>query len=316
MSALQQLLQQHSADIDARIQHTNDIDNEISDRKANTLEEKFQNAKDSIEAVGAELGTAGGAFHMGRKVYTKYKQRQARLAKEKTSGGDSAERPTLDKSSGNQETRAATGDTDEPAPAQPEELARGSRASARQTLDTIAEDPNTPVKEAANEAKSSFEELPADSQTKLEAQFKNDPNRIENPETADDFSNNLNIRQQAIEQEKGRLRSQAQSAAEAKDPETHTQPKASESQPAQDTSNPATAEGQQSRAATVESNQAEAPTGTEEANPMESLNTRTNTPLREGGSEPATPATSEANVGSAAEGAAARARRRHVFGAR
>ncbi len=309
MSALQQLLQQHSADIDARIQHTNDIDNEISDRKANTLEEKFQNAKDSIEAVGAELGTAGGAFHMGRKVYTKYKQRQARLAKEKTSGGDSAssesaERPNLDKSSGNQETRAATGETDEPAPAQPEELARGSRASARQTLDTIAEDPNTPVREAASEAKSSFEELPADSQAKLDAQFKNDPNRIENPQTADDFSNNLNIRQQAVEQEKGRLRSQAQSAEEAKDPETHTQPKPSESQPAQDTSNTATAEGQESRAATVESNQAEAPTGTEEANPMEALNTRTNTPLQAGGSEPATPATSEANVGSAAEGAA------------
>ena len=41
MSALQQLLAQHSADIEARIQHTNDVDNDIAERKANTLEEKM-----------------------------------------------------------------------------------------------------------------------------------------------------------------------------------------------------------------------------------------------------------------------------------
>lgn len=130
MSALQQLLAQHSADINARIEHTNDIDNEIADRKANTLEEKFQNAKDAIESVGAELGTAGTAFHMGRKIYTKYKARQARLAKEKTAGGDS-------ESSSSAERPAADGDApagDRPAP-EPEPEAGDVRATNEQLGD-------------------------------------------------------------------------------------------------------------------------------------------------------------------------------------
>lgn len=318
MSALQQLLSQHSADINARIQHTNDIDNEISERKANTLEEKFQSAKDAIESAGAELGTAGGAFHLGRKVYTKYKQRQARLAKEKTSGGDSAssesaerpgaepaaerpaaepaaeepvvaadeeplgglkvterplpgaepERPTFERPTGGDQGKAATGETDEAAP---EPAPEGGRAAAepREDLGSIEEEPE------------------------LTGGLRTQAARQDLPSSKAQERMNRNAQER-----------QAQTDAEAKDPETHTQPKPSESQPAQDTSDPATAEGQQSRAATVESNQAEAPTGTEEANPMDALNTRTATPLQAGGSEPTAPATSEANVGSAAEGAA------------
>ena len=72
--SLADLLAEHSRDIQARIQHQNDADNEVAVRKATTLEEKFQHAKDAIEGVGAELGAAGATFHMGRKIYTKYKQ--------------------------------------------------------------------------------------------------------------------------------------------------------------------------------------------------------------------------------------------------
>jgi len=300
MSALQQLLAQHSADIEARIQHTNDIDNEISERKANTLEERFQHAKDAIEGVGAELGTAGAAFHMGRKVYTKYKARQARLAKEKTGGGDSesntsAERPgaegerpaeepaaeepaapegdspTLQRPTGEDETRAPTGETDEAAP---EPAPEGGRAAVepREDLGSIEEEP----------------EIPGGNRTQLA--------RTDEPSAEAQERMNANAQQR-----------QAQANEEAKDPESHTEPKASEAQPATEQSDPATAEGQEARASNIESGQAEAPAGTEEANPMDALNTRTATPLESGGSEPSTTSsapTSEANVGSAAEGAA------------
>jgi len=315
MSALQQLLAQHSADINARIEHTNDIDNEIADRKANTLEEKFQHAKDAIESVGAELGTAGTAFHMGRKIYTKYKARQARLAKEKTGGGDSesnasaerpaadgeaparpaaeepaaedpldipegdlddlfsapaAERPTFERPPADEPpTRGATGETDEPAP---EPAPEGGRAGAqpREDLGAIEEEP-----EVAGGARTQAA-------------------REDQPSTEAQERMNRNAAQR-----------QAQADAEAKEPESHTEPKSSESQPAQDTSDPATAQGQESRAANIESGQAEAPTGSTEANPMDALNTRTATPLQESGSEPSARPTSEANVGSSAEGAGA-----------
>jgi len=306
MSALQQLLSQHSADINARIQHTNDIDNEISDRKANTLEEKFQNAKDSIEAVGAELGTAGGAFHMGRKVYTKYKQRQARLAKEKSSGGDSA-------SSKSAERPGAEGEAAEPAAAEPaaepaadEEPLGGLKVTERPLpgAEPAAAEPAAAAAEPEESMASRLSNLSNEGAGAVRERLTSNPNYTRNPTTQQQVDTNSQLAKDEVTRQEQIEKSKAQSAEEAKDPETHTQPKPSESQPAQDTSNPATAEGQQSRAATVESNQAEAPTGTEEANPMDALNTRTNTPLQAGGSEPATPATSEANVSSAAEGAA------------
>jgi len=303
MSALQQLLSQHSADINARIQHTNDIDNEISDRKANTLEEKFQNAKDSIEAVGAELGTAGGAFHMGRKVYTKYKQRQARLAKEKSSGGDSA-------SSKSAERPAAEGEAAEPA-AEPvvaadEEPLGGLKVTERPLpgAEPAAAEPAAAAAEPEESMASRLSNLSNEGAGEVRERLTSNPNYTRNPTTQQQVDTNSQLAKDEVTRQEQIEKSKAQSAEEAKDPETHTQPKPSESQPAQDTSNPATAEGQQSRAATVESNQAEAPTGTEEANPMDALNTRTNTPLQAGGSEPTATATSEANVGSAAEGAA------------
>ena len=77
MSQLTNFLQQYSQDISARAEHQNDADTAVAERKANTLEEKFQNAKDAIEAGGAELGGAGAAFHLGRKVYRQIQTRRA-----------------------------------------------------------------------------------------------------------------------------------------------------------------------------------------------------------------------------------------------
>ena len=66
--SLQQLLQGYSQDIAATTQHNSDVENEIRDRKASTLEEQFQNHLDHIQAGMQDLGTASGAWHLGRKV--------------------------------------------------------------------------------------------------------------------------------------------------------------------------------------------------------------------------------------------------------
>jgi len=70
--SLQDLLSGYSQDINARIQHEQDHEQEVADRKASTIEEHFQHFKDAMESAGQEAGVAGMAIHMGRKVWNKY----------------------------------------------------------------------------------------------------------------------------------------------------------------------------------------------------------------------------------------------------
>jgi len=229
MSSLSDLLNQYSQDISARVRHQDDTDREIQDRKAQTIQEKYQQVRDHFESAANDLMGAGAAIHMGRKVYNKWADRNAAARQSQQAASDNAndagatagDRPTLSTSSGNQPTRGATGATDEPAPVEPEPLARGGRASAAPGLEPIEEDPNTAVKTAAKAAKGGYKALPADSQAKLDAQYQSNPDKIDNPQTADDFRHNLNIRQQAVEQEQNRL---TQSATEATAPDAHIAP--------------------------------------------------------------------------------------------
>ena len=79
--SLQNLLQQYSNQITARQEHQEQIDNEAGERKAQTLQEKFETARDAITSAGAELGSAGAAMHLGRKLYRKMQERRAAQAK-------------------------------------------------------------------------------------------------------------------------------------------------------------------------------------------------------------------------------------------
>lgn len=270
MSALQQLLAQHSQEIEARIQHQNDVDNEVSERKAQTLEEKFQHAKDAIESVGAELGAAGTAFHVGRKVYTKYKARQARLAKEQAQKKPGADSETTDTDTATFKARPDEPQvtrtepeirTDEPAP----EPTVRQPAAEQPSLETIAEDPA---------------ELPSGQVLEKPSP----PSRISPSEQVREAPRPPPSRQ-----------AQAQAAEEAQHPDSVTEPKATETQPAQDLGDAGTAEGQEARAANVENAQATESAGTEAENP---LATRAATPLQSSGSEPVTHPTSEANINS------------------
>ena len=89
--SLQEILSQHSRDISARIQHQNDQDQEVLDRKANTLQEKAQHIRDAITNAGVELGGAGAAVHLGTKVYRQYKERAFRRAQQMRSRDNATE---------------------------------------------------------------------------------------------------------------------------------------------------------------------------------------------------------------------------------
>lgn len=86
MSALQQLMSGYSRDIQALSQHAADHDEEVADRKAGDLNEQFANYIDHIEAGAQDLGSAAAAWHLGRKIYTKYQERKAARAKPGQSG--------------------------------------------------------------------------------------------------------------------------------------------------------------------------------------------------------------------------------------
>lgn len=106
MSALQQLIASHSRDISALEQHAQDHDEEVSARKAGDLNEQFQNHIDHISSGAMDLGSAAAAWHLGRKIYTKYQDRKAKQgqtgdedsrsgaqqdASEEGTGGDASE---------------------------------------------------------------------------------------------------------------------------------------------------------------------------------------------------------------------------------
>jgi len=72
--SLQQLLQGYAQDISAKEEHANGIADDIRDRKVQSADEQLQNHLDVLNSAATELGVASGAFHLGRKVYSRYKK--------------------------------------------------------------------------------------------------------------------------------------------------------------------------------------------------------------------------------------------------
>ena len=212
MSSLTDFLQQYSRDISARQEHQNDADDAVAERKANTLEEKFQNAKDAIEAGGAELGGAGAAFHLGRKVYRQIQTRRAaRQAQTSQANSNAAD----------QQTRGADGEGDTPSrpPVDPDDKPgtappQGEGDDPITERDTFFADRTTGTADADNI-------------------FRDDPGNLQ-----------LKARQKA------------QAAEEGRDPATATDPAAEEhggaNAPATESSDPATLQGVNDRAAATQ----------------------------------------------------------------
>tara|TARA_R100000697_G_scaffold120831_1_gene146689 strand:+ start:15626 stop:16915 length:1290 start_codon:yes stop_codon:yes gene_type:complete len=99
--SLASILQGYANDLTAKENHNTENEQEISDRKANTIEEQFQNHIDHITSGAADLGGASTAFHLGRKVYKAYRDaksgieaKKAEIEKAKSNAGQGKENPS------------------------------------------------------------------------------------------------------------------------------------------------------------------------------------------------------------------------------
>jgi exonuclease VII small subunit len=72
--SLANLLQSYSQDIAAREQHNNEVGERNATMKADDMKEQFQKHLDNLNAEAVDLGAASTAYHMGRKLYKKYKE--------------------------------------------------------------------------------------------------------------------------------------------------------------------------------------------------------------------------------------------------
>lgn len=112
--SLQEILAEHSRSIADNISHATDIASENAERKANTLEEKFQHVKDSIEGAGGDVAALGGAYHMGRKIFKKVKQARQAAQSIRGSGAEPGDNVKIDlpegssESGGNQSSKPTT----------------------------------------------------------------------------------------------------------------------------------------------------------------------------------------------------------------
>lgn len=107
--SLQSILQSYSQDINSISSHNSDVENEVRNRKAETLEEQFQHHLDAFNSGAQVLGTAAGAYHLGRKAYNKYKARvrgnQANVKEEPDTKPD-ADKPSGEDGDASASTRA------------------------------------------------------------------------------------------------------------------------------------------------------------------------------------------------------------------
>ncbi len=81
--SLASILQGYANDLTAKENHNTENEQEISNRKANTMEEKFQSHIDHITSGAVDLGGASSAFHLGRKVYKAYRDASSTLEAKK-----------------------------------------------------------------------------------------------------------------------------------------------------------------------------------------------------------------------------------------
>ena len=73
--SLQSLLQGYSQQVNQRLEHGEAVATQNQDRKAQTLEEHFENAQHILESAGGEVTGLAMAYHTGRKLYKKYQEK-------------------------------------------------------------------------------------------------------------------------------------------------------------------------------------------------------------------------------------------------
>ena len=174
MSSLADLLGGYSAEINARVQHNTDQEQQNADRKATGIEEAFQHAKDHLEGIGGEVAGLGAAWHMGRKLYKKYQEKHGN-SQQKPEEEEDDPAPGTEGSGGGSgggsdpdpagDGAPPTGETDDPMPSSLAETGtQGASAGPSDTLGSIAEEPiggervRGPVEEGGDGSQQAAEE--------------------------------------------------------------------------------------------------------------------------------------------------------------
>jgi hypothetical protein len=73
--SLQDLLNSYSQEITAQVAHNSAVAQDNADRKASTINEIYNHAKEQIEGIGGEIAGLGAGYHLGRKLYKKYQEK-------------------------------------------------------------------------------------------------------------------------------------------------------------------------------------------------------------------------------------------------
>ena len=249
--SLQQLLQGYAQDISAKEEHANAIADDNRDRKALDYNEQLQNHLDALTSGATELGTASSAIHMGRKIYKRYKEGRetykkvedlVNRVKAAASGGDAPTgeegdavkegaqptRPLGQQAGGGQRDAPDGGESKE---AQTKTETQDAGSGAGDSAQPVGDETLQSVRDDTKQVFQRFKQLPEESQAELAQQFKSNPLAVRNPQTPEEYRQNLNLRSQAVEQEQQRLSSKpAQPQAEGQEVTPGSQP-ATETQP-------------------------------------------------------------------------------------
>lgn len=132
-----------------------------------------------------DLNIKSGFNQLSQKAQDTINQARQRLGKSKINGNPEESQPRSDPTTSTGESRGdvPTGEGD---PAVDNPTLESVRADNRDVLNR-------------------FRQLPDDSQATLDQQYRDNPLRVDNPSSAEDFSTNLNLRAQAVQQEEERL---------------------------------------------------------------------------------------------------------------
>lgn len=146
------------------------------------------NVQRGLKAVlqdNPETNIRSGFNQLSQKAQDTINQARQRLGKSKINGNPEQDTPRSD-------PQSSTGESRGDAPTN-----EGDPDVDQPNLDD--------VRQGMQDVRARFRQLPEESQNTLDQQFRDNPLRVDNPSTAEDYSTNLNLRAQAVQQEEERL---------------------------------------------------------------------------------------------------------------
>lgn len=152
----------------------------------NKLPSNVQKGLKAVLQDNPEMNVKSGFNQLSQKAQDTINTARERLGKSRISNNPAEDTPATD---------TPTSTVADSPPDQP--VSSENPAVNQESLNSVESD--------ANSTLSRFKQLPEESQTALNQQYRDNPLRVDNPSTAEDFRTNLNLRQQAVQQEEERL---------------------------------------------------------------------------------------------------------------